>query len=326
MKLRLMLAAMLIGSIGLSLPAQAQQYGGPPSGPPRARVAVYGISEAGLSPWWASTGAFDPADAIADLLTDQLVNSANFTVVDRSRVQQAVQAQNLPHYTSDFDPGTDNTIARAIGANYLIFGRIIQFDQTGSKSGALGSLAGGLTGGLLGGVKVGSQKISLHLNIRIVNARTGEIVQSIDEQDSKSGSSFSLSGIGSSNGPAYSSSQFTSSTIGQVITLAVNNLAQKIDPTRLAYVPPPPPVHAKILGVDGPVVYLNVGQSKNVLVGSVFNIFETKEFKDPDSGKVLVSRSKRGTIQITSVDTETSTAKVVEGSVKSGLEAVTADQ
>jgi len=74
------------------------------------------------------------------------------------------------------------------------------------------------------------------------------------------------------------------------------------------------------------VVYLNVGQSKNVLVGSVFNIFETKEFKDPDSGKVLVSRSKRGTIQITSVDTETSTAKVVEGSVKSGLEAVTADQ
>jgi curli biogenesis system outer membrane secretion channel CsgG len=331
-KTRLIFAATLVASVVFSLPANAQQNSGPPSyavpqqqSGPRARVAVYGISEAGLSRWWATTGAFDPADAIADLLTHQLVNSPSFTVIDRSVVQQALQAQNVQVVT-DVDAGSQAQIARAVGANYLILGRIIQFDQTSSNSGALGSFAGGLTGGLLGGVKVGSQKISLHLNIRVVNARTGEIVQSIDEEDSKSGSSFSLSGIGSAGGPAYSSSQFTSSTIGQVLTTAVTNLAAKIDPTRLAYVPPPPPIHAKILGVDGPVVYLNAGQNRNVIVGSVFNVFETKEFMDPDTHKPLVSRSKRGTITFTSVDTATATAKVVEGSVKTGLEAVTADQ
>ena len=308
MRKQLLVAMALLANFATLVgPAAAQQA-------PLPRIAIYGFSSAGITPWWGSVGGFDPGDAIADLMTDQLVNAGNYNVIDRSHIQQVLTEQNLSK-AGDVAPSTEAQLGRMLGANYLIFGRIIQFDKTGGQSGGLG----GLGGGLLGGLGVSSSKITLHVNIRIVEANSGRIVATEDDSESKSGTSFAIGGAGIGGGAAYSSSNFTNSTVGQLINTVSANLVKKMDPTKLVAVAPGPTITAKVLGVDGSSIIINAGTTKGVTVGTYFTVYETKVFKDPDSGKILTSHSKHGTIQITSVDTDTATGKLVDGSAKPAL-------
>ena len=313
MKIGLVFAAALLATSIVMAPASAQQQQLP-------RVAIYGISSQGLSPWWGP-GGFDPGDALADVMTDQLVNNGSYNVIDRSHVQQVLQEQNLSR-SGDVAPSTEAQLGRMLGANFLIFGRIIQFDKTGGNSGGLG----GLGGGLLGGLGVSTSKITLHVNIRIVEANTGRIIATVDDEESKSGTSFAVGGIGGVSGLGYSSSNFTSSTVGQLITLVAANVVKKIDPNKLVAGPPAPTIAAKVLGVDGTSIFINAGSAKGVTVGTYFTLYETKSFKDPDSGKILESHEKRGSIQIVSVDVDTAVGKLVDGNVRIGLAAISGGQ
>jgi curli biogenesis system outer membrane secretion channel CsgG len=284
--------------------ASAQQQAQP-------RIAIYGFSSQGLSPWWGGAGGFDPGDALSDIMTDKLVNAGTYNVIDRTHIEQVLAEQNLSR-SGDVSPSSEAQLGRMLGANYLIFGRIIQFDKTGGQSGGLG----GIAGGLLGGAGINSQKVTLHVSMRIVEANTGRIAATMEDTESKSGTSFSLAGAGSTGGLNYSSSDFTNSTVGQLITTVADNLVAKMDPTKLVAAPAGPTISAKVLGVEGNSIVINAGTNKNVTVGTYFTIYETRFFKDPDSGKLLQSHSKKGTIQITSVDAETSTGKLVDGTVK----------
>jgi curli biogenesis system outer membrane secretion channel CsgG len=306
-KLLVVAAALSANLVIFALPASAQQT-------PLPRVAIYGFSSEGVTPWWGSMGGFNPGDAISDLMTDQLVNAGGYDVIDRTHIQQVLAEQNLSK-AGDVAPSTEAQLGRMLGANYLIFGRIIQFDKTGGQSGGLG----GIGGGLLGGLGVNSSKITLNVNVRIVEANTGRIVETVDDIQNKSGTSFSVGGAGGGGGAAYSSSDFTNSTVGQLINTVSADLVKKMDPTKLVAVAPGPTINGKILEVDGTSVVINAGTAKGVSVGTYFTIYETKEFKDPDSGKILTSHTKHGTIQITSVDTDTATGKLVDGAAKTAL-------
>ncbi len=300
MKIAFVLAVAVFASGTVVAPAYAQQQQLP-------RVAIYGFDTQGLSPWWGQSG-FDPGDAISDIMTDQLVNNGSYNVIDRTHIQQVLAEQNLSR-PGDVSPSTEAQLGRMLGANFLIFGRIIQFDKTGGNTGGLGALAGGL----LGGVGVSTSKVTLHVNIRIVEASTGRIAATVDDEESKSGTSFAVAGIGGSGGAGYSSSSFTNSTIGQLITLVAANIVKKIDPTRLVAAPPAPTISAKVLGVDGASIFINAGTVSGVAVGTYFTLYEVKSFKDPDTGKLLESHEKRGSIQIISVDADTAVGKLVDG-------------
>jgi curli biogenesis system outer membrane secretion channel CsgG len=266
-----------------------------------------------LTPWWG--GSFDPGAAIADIMTNQLVNAGPYNVIDRQHIQQ-IEAEQEASKSGDVSPATESRLGHMLGANYLIFGRVEQFDKTGGSSGGLGGLGGGLLGG--GGIK--TQKLTLHVTMRIVEANTGRIVATADDSESKSGTSFALGGAGATGGAGYSSSDFTSSTVGQLITLVAGNLVKQMDPTKLVAAPPGPSINAKVLGKDGDSIIINAGTNKGVTVGTYFTIYQVKIFKDPDTGKSLESHIKRGTIQILSVDSATATGKLVDG-VASTLDA-----
>jgi curli biogenesis system outer membrane secretion channel CsgG len=307
-KKHVLVAALLVANcISAVATASAQQT-------PAPRIAIYGFSSQGITPWWGNVAGFNPGDALSDLMTDQLVNAGGYNVIDRTHIQQVLAEQNLSK-AGDVSPSSEAQLGRMLGANYLIFGRIIQFDKTGGQSGGLG----GLGGGLLGGLGVNSSKITLHVNIRVVESNSGRIVETVDDIESKSGTSFAIGGGGGTGGAAYSSSDFTNSTVGQLINMAAATLVKKMDATKLVAVAPGPTISAKILGVDGTSIIINAGTAKGVTVGTYFTVYETKAFKDPDSGKTLTSHSKRGTIQIISVDTDTASGKLVDGSVKPAL-------
>ncbi len=285
------------------------------------RVAIYGFDSQGVTSWWG-VGGFDPGDALSDIMTDKLVNAGGYSVVDRSHIQAIQSEQNLSQ-SGDVAPSTEAKLGHMLGANYLIFGRIIQFDKTGGQGGNVGGITGGLGGLLAGGGGVKSTTITLHANIRVVEANTGRIAATVDDTASKSATSFSLNGWGLGGaglgGAGYTSEKFESSTVGQLLATVADDLVKKLDPAKLVEAPAGPSITGRILSVDGKSIIINAGENKGVTVGTYFTIDETKELRDPDSGKMLASHSKRGSLQITSVDKETSVGELVDGTAKLGL-------
>ncbi len=303
-------AAALLAPAAFCAPAAA-------AGPPP--VAVMNFSTKGLtSDWW---GNFEPGIAISDLLSDQLVNSGKFRVVDRKNLDSTLSEHNLAK-AGEISPATAIQSGRLTGARYLISGNVLQFDKTGSSGGAVGGFIGGFAGAAVGSVR--SDRVTLRVAVRVVDALTGEIVQSISDEQTKSAVSLGGGGYSGWTAGSYSNSSFTSSTMGQLINSVAQDIASKIDPAKFASAPAGPTLSGRILAVDGSDVTLNIGAAKGVTVGQYFDVVKVRQFKDPDSGKILTSKLPVAKIQITSVNDDTSVGTKISGTPAAG-ESVTSE-
>ncbi|HXP93508.1 MAG TPA: CsgG/HfaB family protein [Candidatus Binatia bacterium] len=275
-------------------------------------VAVLNFDTSGLtSNWW---GAFQPGVAISDLVTDQLVNGGKFSVVDRNKLTNILQEHQLGN-VGEVSPATAVASGQLIGARYLIVGNVLQFALT-SQSGGSG-FGGGLP--FVGGASVRTQRVTLRVAVRVIDALTGQILQSFPDEESKSSTSWSTGGLGGFTGGfvggSYSNTQFTSTTMGQLINTVAADVANKLDPTKfVASAPAGPSLSGKIIAVDGQSFIINLGSAAGVTVGTFFDVVNIRQIKDPDSGKMLTSRSPVGKIQIISVDADTAVGKALPGS------------
>jgi curli biogenesis system outer membrane secretion channel CsgG len=311
--LRLVTAASALAAVAViaatPAPSAAQSSSsGVPAAPQRPagqqpNIAVYGFSSEGLNPWWG--GSFDPGGALSDILTDRLVNSGTFSVVDRAHIAQVLGEQGLAQ-SGDVTPATEAKLGRMLGANYLIVGRIVQFDRTGNQGGGVSSLLGGLGG-------VSSSKTLLRVSMHVLEINSGRIVQAVDDEQSSTATSFAVAGFGAASGIAYQSQDFQSSAMGKLLTAVANDLVSKIDPTKMVATGQPQRLSGHIIGVDGDSYVLNIGTNKGASVGMMFDIVDTRELRDPDSGKMLTTEIPRGTIQIVTTSADTSIAKRVSG-------------
>jgi len=298
---RIVLGAILAASMCAESFAQ-----GAPNGPPPS-VAVYGFSAAGIAPWWGSN--VDPGGALADLLTDRLVNLGTFSVIDRSHLQTVLKEQDLGA-SGDVTPATETQLGRMLGVKYLLVGRIIQFEKTGGQNGLGGILPG------LGAVS--SSKVTLHVSMQVIEASSGRIVQAIDQEDSNTATSFAVGGLVPGAGAGYSSQQFQGSVMGKLITTVADNLSKKVDPTKMASVVASAPAvtgHVVAVTPDGDVV-LNAGSEKGMSVGMTLTVIQVKQYLDPDSKKMISTEIPHGSIQVTSVSKDSAIAKKMSGTVK----------
>lgn len=98
-------------------------------------IAVMNFSTQGLTgDWW---GQFEPGVAVSDLVTDELVNTGRFNVVERAKLGDTMREHHIDT-SGAVDPETAVRAGRLIGAHFLIEGNVIQFDQTGSSGVNLG--------------------------------------------------------------------------------------------------------------------------------------------------------------------------------------------
>ncbi len=297
-------AAALLAPAALSVPARAA--GNPP-------IAVMNFSTKGLtSDWW---GNFEPGIAISDLLSDQLVNSGKFRVVDRKNLDATLSEHNLAK-AGEISPATAIQSGRLTGARYLVSGNVLQFDKTGSSGANVGGFIGGFAGAAVGSVR--SDRVTLRVAVRVVDALSGEIVQSISDEQTKNAVSLGGGGYSGWTAGSYSNSSFTSSAMGQLINSVAQDIASKIDPAKFASEPAAPALTGRILAVDGNDVTLNIGSAKGVAVGQFFDVVKVRQFKDPDTGKILTSKLPIAKIQITSVSDDTSVGTKVSGTPVAG--------
>src|ERR1700676_1786749 len=100
--------ALCAGSI-LAAPVRAGAAGA--AGNPT--VAVLDFTTVGLTSTWY--GNFQPGVALSDLVTDQVVNSGKFDVLDRKNISSTLAEHNLSA-SGEIDPATAIAAGRLVGA------------------------------------------------------------------------------------------------------------------------------------------------------------------------------------------------------------------
>ena len=294
--------ALALGTM-LSAPLQVRAASQP-------SVAVMSFDSTGLdsTAWWDTS--FQPGAALADLVTDQLVNKGGLTVVDRQHLGTVLQEHSLST-SGEVSPATAVQAGRLIGAKFLIVGRIVQFQQVSNNA----ANAGSIIGHGLGLGSVSSHKVNLNVAVHVIDATSGQIVQAFNAELSKSGTSFGVEGAGWSNNAVgfggYSSTQFVNSTMGKLINEEAQKISETIDPNKMVAGPAAPTLNGRVVGISGGDIILNIGSAKGVQVGQFFDVMKIVKVKDPDSGNWITSRIPKGKIQVTSVDTSSCVAKKV---------------
>ncbi len=97
---------------------------------------------------------------VADMLTAALFNSNRFIVLERARLDDVTAEQDLAA-TGRFDPGTTAPVGQLEGAELLIRGSVTQFEPDCSGGSVL---------------LASTRKACLAINLRIIDVRTGRVV------------------------------------------------------------------------------------------------------------------------------------------------------
>lgn len=275
---------------------------------PRPSIAVLNFSTQGLtSDWW---GAFEPGVALSDLLTDRMVNDGRFNVVDRTHLSSTLGEHQLAA-SGEVDPQTAITAGHLVGARYLITGNILQLDQTGASGASAGSLLPGVFGAAAGGVS--THRVTIKVAVRVIDAKTGQIVQSFADEESRSGTSWSAGGFSGYAAGSYSNEQFVNSDMGHLIDDEAAKIAASIDPSRFNSGPVAPALTGQIAAIDGSSVIINIGANAGVQVGQIFDIVKVKSLVDPTTHALLHVNENVGRLQIDTVSPTASVGHVVSG-------------
>jgi curli biogenesis system outer membrane secretion channel CsgG len=236
----------------------------------------------------------------SDILTTELVKTGKFNVMERERIAAIIKEQNLGA-SGRIDPATAARIGKIIGVEYIITGAITEYGQ---------SRAGG--GGK--GVQVGKTGYHATVDIRMINAATGQII--FADSSSHSDSSYNVRVFGIGGGESFNEKKAT-----EVMRVAIKNLAAKITSAPIKSGGSKSAVGSKgsetlVADVDGTIITLNNGKNAGFKTGQKVTISRKgKVIKDPRTGKVLkVKYKKIGAIKLTEVEDSYAEGEIISGS------------
>jgi curli biogenesis system outer membrane secretion channel CsgG len=290
--------AMALAALPSALPAQGA----------RPSLAVLDFSTQGLTSDWY--GSFQPGVALSDLVTDHLVNGGQFNMVDRNHLN-AVTGEHQLGASGEVDPQTAIKAGHMIGARYFVTGNILQFDQTGASGANAGSLLPGYIGAAAGGVS--THRVTIKVAVRVIDARTGQIVQSFSDEATRSGTSWNAGGFSGYVAGSYGNQQFVSSDMGHLIDDEAGKIAAGIDPSRFNSGPATPALTGHIAAIDGSNVIIDMGANRGVQPGQIFDIVKVKSFIDPSTHQTLRVNENVGKLQIDTVSQNASVGHFISG-------------
>jgi curli biogenesis system outer membrane secretion channel CsgG len=275
---------------------------------PRPPIAVLDFSTHGLTSDWY--GSFQPGVALSDLVTDRMVNDGRFNVLDRTHLSSTLGEHQLAA-SGEVDPATAVMAGRFVGARYLVTGNILQLDQTGASGANAGSYLPGILGAAAGSVS--THRVTIKVAVRVIDARTGQIVQSFSDEQSRSGTSWSAGGFSGYTAGSYSNQQFVNSDMGHLIDDEAAKISGAIDPSRFNSGPVAPMLTGHIAAIDGRSVIINIGANAGVSPGAVFDIVKVKSLVDPTTHALLHVDENVGRLQIDTVSQTASVGHVISG-------------
>lgn len=129
----------------------------------RAVVAVLDFTNETRAHWWQT----DVGRELGGMLANELVSTGAFKVVERQKLDSVLGEQDLGA-SGRVSKSTAAKMGKVTGAQYLITGNVAAYEENTKGTG------GGLS---FKGISLGgkSQKAYLAIDVRVVNATTGEV-------------------------------------------------------------------------------------------------------------------------------------------------------
>lgn len=222
---------------------------------------------------------------ITDSLVAELSKNEKFKVIDRVNLGAILDEQGLSR-TGIVAKDSSVQMGRIIGTNYMVAGTIldarVQNPEKKSKNGP---------------------KINVTVFWQIIDTTSGTVIFA----DNVVGSVNNSQSINKDGKKVWS---ISSSDYMNAVQDAVEKICDDLDEKLNV-----PSISAHIAGIDGNIVYLDVGENKKVVPGQVFVVYQQgQSIRHPITGEVLGTQRKT-ICQITIGNVEN---KMASGTVRSG--------
>lgn len=280
-----LLPAFLSALLLLPLAVEAQE---------RPRIAILQFQNNSTSRW----GGDRLGAAATDELATQLVQTGEFSVVERERIQAIMAEQNLG-MSGAVEPTTAAEIGKILGVQAMVLGSITKF-VVDTKSGGIGPFSASFS------------EAETAVDVRVVSTESAEILMVAEGEGTKR-----------FGGAAYEDIDFERSfdqgaaqeALRPAIENAVGILVEsKGDFQRMA-----PQADAQVVGTREGDIYLDRGSNFGVEAGQRFNVFRVvDEIRDADGNLLDRVTDQVGTVEVTRVLERSSIARVVEGDAQEG--------
>lgn len=307
---RISCTALFLSGCWLSVPLAprvvAQDLTIAQANPTRLRVAVLDFEFANTGLTYSLWGYATPAQGVSDLLTNKLVENGQYTLIERSRIEEILFEQDLGQ-SGRIDASTAAEVGRLLGADAVIIGSITRFnfEENGGDISILGFGGGGDSRGAV-----------VELSARLVNTTTGEIIATAEGAGSADrGGGRVSTPFGSIGGGSRSDDEIFSDAAEEAVNQLATQLAAAAPTVATAAVSSRPAVEAIVADVAGNTVIINKGSRDGFRAGMILSIERvTREVTDPATGEVIRTvTAPVGRIELTEVDERSGVGTIVNG-------------
>jgi curli biogenesis system outer membrane secretion channel CsgG len=256
---------------------------------PRGPKKVVAVSRFENRTSFEGGGEYKLGSGMADQLTDALVQSGHFLVLERQTLADVIGEQDLAA-SGRVSKGTSARTGNITAAQILVKGTITEFTPNDSGTDQAVSFMG---------VSVGSDKGLSHVGliVRLINSTTGVVITSkrVETKVPTGGVNFGLN----FNSFAFKSSSFKNTPLGKATQITIDRavafIAEELQDK---------PFEGRIIKTKGDKgVLLSAGARNGISVGDNFEVFSMgEELKDPSTGEILgFEEKKAGSVTVTSV-------------------------
>jgi curli biogenesis system outer membrane secretion channel CsgG len=291
------------GLVVLAASAAVLSLAAPAAAQGRQSIAVmkFGVSAGSGYNYWHSA-SWDLGSGMAEMTTTALVESGKYKVLERQQIEDVLGEQDLGA-SGRVDPATAAKIGKVLGAQFLLYGTVDEFEY--SKAGEGGGVR-------IGGIRLrgGEAKAHIGMDVRVVNAVTGEIVFSTRSTADASRSGFKVGYSGSDFGADMGTFQKT--PLGEATRKAIEEAVAKIPAQFAVEAPPPVSWSGQLLVAEGGTLVIKAGTKDGLKVGDVLTVYRPKTV-NAGGQTLVVGEDRIGKIRLTSVGESASSAEIVEG-------------
>jgi curli biogenesis system outer membrane secretion channel CsgG len=289
----LLYLTLLAFGLALGFPLQAQKEGR------KKRIAVLMFDDRSSSNFrW---GRYKTAgEGVMEMVITELVKTGNYMVMERSQIDAIIQEQGFQQ-SGMVTEETAVAVGKLLGVELAVFGAVTEFGYSRNRKNVR---VPGVN------VKVGNNKATVALDLRIVSITTGEILTAEDVREEKSATSL---GVDTRKYDFSDQKSFDESVVGKAARKAVESVIKLIDKDAKRI-----PWQAKVVIMRDGQVYINSGAASGVKIGEVFHVYRPgQKLIDPDTGLDLGSIDEKvGVIKVTDNtvgDGKASICEVVSG-------------
>jgi curli biogenesis system outer membrane secretion channel CsgG len=261
----------------------------------RPRVAVLPFDN--RTDWWAQA----MGEVAADMIVTRLVNSGQFTVIERERLDAILEEQGF-QLSGQVNPNDVVQIGRMAGVMYMITGSVTRFsiDEIGTR---------------VLGRNVGYTEAQSEMNVRVISTETGEIITAVEAAGSKR--LVNVSGV-------ISMSAMDRGVAEDALSPAADNIAEGLVEQRsrfpvITVAAAAAPDAAIVGGGAGGAIYIDQGENFGVSVGQRYEVMRVVDEIVNAAGDVLDRITERvGVIEVSRVLSQSAVCTIVEGEAAEG--------